>query len=51
MYGHRKLEDGEQVGAMLKEVTGINIINQTIGYLMRSGSPDSLDPTVAKTTR
>ncbi len=47
-YGHRKLGGvGEQVGAMLKEVTGINIINQTIGYLMRSGSPDSLDLMVA----
>jgi 6-phosphofructokinase len=47
-YGHRKLGGiGEQVGAMLKEVTGVNIINQTIGYLMRSGSPDSLDLMVA----
>ena len=43
-YGHRKLGGiGEQLGSMLKTVTGINIINQTIGYLMRSGSPDSLD--------
>ncbi len=47
-YGHRKLGGiGQQVGAMLKEITGINIINQTIGYLMRSGSPDSLDLMVA----
>jgi 6-phosphofructokinase 1 len=47
-YGHRKLGGvGEQVGSMLKEVTGIHIINQTIGYLMRSGSPDSLDLMVA----
>ena len=47
-YGHRKLGGiGEQLGSMLKEVTGINIINQTIGYLMRSGSPDSLDLMVA----
>jgi 6-phosphofructokinase len=47
-YGHRKLGGvGEQVGAMLKERTGINIINQTVGYLMRSGSPDSLDLMVA----
>jgi 6-phosphofructokinase 1 len=47
-YGHRKLGGvGEQVGAMLKEVSGINIINQTVGYLMRSGSPDSLDLMVA----
>ena len=47
-YGHRKLGGiGEQLGSMLKTVTGINIINQTIGYLMRSGSPDSLDLMVA----
>jgi 6-phosphofructokinase 1 len=47
-YGHRKLGGvGEQVGAMLKESTGINVINQTVGYLMRSGSPDSLDLMVA----
>ena len=47
-YGHRKLGGiGEQLGSMLKSVTGINIINQTIGYLMRSGSPDSLDLMVA----
>ena len=47
-YGHRKLGGiGEQLGSMLKEVTGVNIINQTVGYLMRSGSPDSLDLMVA----
>jgi 6-phosphofructokinase 1 len=47
-YGHRKLGGiGDQMGAMLKEITGVNIINQTIGYLMRSGSPDSLDLMVA----
>ena len=47
-YGHRKLGGiGVQLGSMLKAITGINIINQTIGYLMRSGSPDSLDLMVA----
>ena len=47
-YGHRKLGGiGEQLGSMLKTITGINIINQTVGYLMRSGSPDSLDLMVA----
>jgi 6-phosphofructokinase 1 len=47
-YGHRKLGGiGAQTGAMLKEITGINIINQQVGYLMRSGSPDSLDLMVA----
>ena len=47
-YGHRKLGGiGEQLGSMLKSITGVNIINQTVGYLMRSGSPDSLDLMVA----
>jgi 6-phosphofructokinase 1 len=47
-YGHRKLGGiGEELGSMIKTVTGINVINQTIGYLMRSGSPDSLDLMVA----
>jgi 6-phosphofructokinase len=47
-YGHRKLGGiGEQLGSMLKSLTGINIINQTFAYLMRSGSPDSLDLMVA----
>ena len=47
-YGHRKLGGiGEQLGSMLKTITGVNIINQTVGYLMRSGSPDSLDLMVA----
>jgi len=47
-YGHRKLGGiGIELGAMLKRLTGVNIINQTIGYLMRSGSPDSLDLMVA----
>ena len=47
-YGHRKLGGvGQQVGAMLKQVTGVNIINQQVGYLMRSGRPDSLDLMVA----
>jgi 6-phosphofructokinase len=47
-YGHRKLGGvGIAMGTMLKKITGINIINQTVGYLMRSGSPDSLDLMVA----
>ena len=47
-YGHRKLGGiGEQLGEMLKVVTGINVINQKVAYLMRSGSPDSLDLMVA----
>jgi 6-phosphofructokinase 1 len=47
-YGHRKLGGiGQQTGDLLKQITGVPIISQTLGYLMRSGSPDSLDLMVA----
>ena len=47
-YGHRKLGGiGVETGALLKQTTGIDIINQQVGYLMRSGRPDSLDLMVA----
>ncbi|QBI21115.1 ATP-dependent 6-phosphofructokinase [Egibacter rhizosphaerae] len=47
-YGHRKLGGiGEIVGEALKERTGEGIVSQQLGYLMRSGSPDSLDLMVA----
>ncbi len=43
-YGHRKLGGiGEMTGSLIKEITGINIMNQRVGYLMRSGPPDVLD--------
>jgi 6-phosphofructokinase 1 len=43
-YGHRKLGGiGRLTGALLKERTGEGIILQELAYLMRSGSPDSLD--------
>jgi len=43
-YGHRKLGGiGEMTGDALKELTGENMINQKIAYLMRSGAPDALD--------
>jgi 6-phosphofructokinase 1 len=43
-YGHRKLGGiGVECGAMIKDRTGVNIINQSVGYLARSGRPDSLD--------
>jgi 6-phosphofructokinase len=43
-YGHRKLGGvGANLGAMLKASTGEDIIYQQLAYLMRSGSPDSLD--------
>lgn len=47
-YGHRKLGGiGLLTGELLKERTGAGIIYQQVGYLMRSGSPDSLDLMVA----
>ncbi|GIU99504.1 MAG: 6-phosphofructokinase [Actinomycetota bacterium] len=47
-YGHRKLGGiGQITGEALKEITGEGIIYQQLGYLMRSGSPDSLDLMVA----
>ncbi|MBW2609198.1 MAG: 6-phosphofructokinase [Deltaproteobacteria bacterium] len=47
-YGHKKLGGiGELTGTMLKEITGENVLNQRLSYLMRSGTPDSLDLMVA----
>jgi ATP-dependent phosphofructokinase / diphosphate-dependent phosphofructokinase len=47
-YGHRKLGGvGLLLGELLKERTGGDIIYQQLAYLMRSGSPDSLDLMVA----
>lgn len=47
-YGHRKLGGiGAIAGEMIKKITGENIIYQQLGYLMRSGAPDSLDRMVA----
>jgi 6-phosphofructokinase len=47
-YGHQKLGGiGEQTGAILKELTGQDVLNQRLSYLMRSGIPDSLDLMVA----
>lgn len=47
-YGHRKLGGiGQLTGELIKERTGEGIVYQQVGYLMRSGSPDSLDLMVA----
>jgi len=47
-YGHRKLGGiGEETGAILKELTGEDVLNQRLSYLMRSGTPDSLDQMAA----
>ncbi|HVA58112.1 MAG: ATP-dependent 6-phosphofructokinase [Gemmatimonadaceae bacterium] len=54
MFGHRKLGGiGEQVAAALKASSPkynkgqpIDIVNQRLGYLVRSGDPDGLDSIV-----
>ena len=47
-YGHRKLGGiGARTGQLIKEKTGEGIVYQQLAYLMRSGSPDSLDLMVA----
>ena len=47
-YGHRRLGGiGEETGAVLKKLTGQDVLNQRISYLMRSGAPDSLDLMIA----
>ncbi|MFO7682784.1 MAG: 6-phosphofructokinase [Chloroflexota bacterium] len=47
-FGHRKLGGiGEITAEAIKTITGQNIINQRVGYLMRSGAPDALDLMVA----
>lgn len=47
-YGHRRLGGiGEEVSLALKELTGEDTLYQKLAYLMRSGSPDSLDLMVA----
>ncbi|WP_075063577.1 6-phosphofructokinase [Ornatilinea apprima] len=47
-YGHRKLGGiGEVVAEEIKRLTGQGIMYQQLGYLMRSGAPDSLDRMVA----
>ncbi len=53
-FGHKKLGGiGEAIGAQLKKLSSkfnngkeINIINQKLGYLVRSGEPDALDSIV-----
>jgi ATP-dependent phosphofructokinase / diphosphate-dependent phosphofructokinase len=47
-FGHRKLGGvGQATAQLLKELTGQEVISQALGYLMRSGRPDSLDLMVA----
>lgn len=47
-YGHSRLGGiGEETGQLLKKLTGEDVLNQRLSYLMRSGAPDSLDLMVA----
>ncbi|CAN5196201.1 6-phosphofructokinase [soil metagenome] len=54
MFGHRKLGGiGDKVSAALKEFSPqynagrrIDVVNQRLGYLVRSGDPDALDSIV-----
>lgn len=47
-YGHKKLGGiGQIVGDAIKKITGVDVVNQQLAYLMRAGAPDSLDRMVA----
>ncbi|HNY19832.1 MAG TPA: ATP-dependent 6-phosphofructokinase [Flexilinea sp.] len=47
-YGHRKLGGvGMVVAEAIKKRSNVNIMYQQVGYMMRSGAPDSLDRMVA----
>jgi len=54
MYGHRKLGGiGDYISVRLKQLSAkynngreIHIVNQRLGYLIRSGDPDALDSIV-----
>ena len=53
-YGHRKLGGiGDRVSALLQDLSPrfnngrrINVVNQRLGYMVRSGDPDALDSIV-----
>lgn len=47
-YGHQKLGGiGHYTAEEIKRRTGVNIMYQQLGYIMRSGAPDALDRMVA----
>ncbi len=49
-FGHKKLGGiGQYTAQKVKELSGVNIIYQQLAYLMRSGTPDSLDLMVTNT--
>jgi 6-phosphofructokinase 1 len=53
-YGHKKLGGiGDKVSSALKELSAkhnhgrrVNVVNQRLGYMVRSGEPDALDSIV-----
>jgi 6-phosphofructokinase 1 len=48
-FGHKKLGGiGNATALEIKRRTGINIMFQQLGYVIRSGAPDSLDSMVAR---
>jgi 6-phosphofructokinase 1 len=43
-FGHRKLGGiGQTLGEELKRITDVDVVSQSLGYLMRAGAPDALD--------
>ncbi|MBK6898910.1 MAG: ATP-dependent 6-phosphofructokinase [bacterium] len=47
-YGHQKLGGiGKHTADMVKKLTGVDIMYQSLGYLMRCGAPDAMDRMVA----
>jgi 6-phosphofructokinase len=48
-FGNKRLGgSGQQLSMFIREKTGVETIYQSLGYLMRSGDPDSLDRMVAR---
>jgi 6-phosphofructokinase 1 len=49
-YGHQKLGGiGEFIGEEIEKRSGVGVMVQKLGYLMRGGAPDALDRMVATT--
>ncbi len=49
-YGHRKLGGiGQYIGEEIEKRSGVGVMVQQLGYLMRGGAPDALDRMVATT--
>jgi ATP-dependent phosphofructokinase / diphosphate-dependent phosphofructokinase len=49
-YGHKKLGGvGQYIGNEIEKRSGVGVMIQQLGYLMRGGAPDALDRMVATT--